>query len=249
VNTPLSSRDAELDPVVVVDGHADGRHLVDDEPELRVLIVDDHQLFAEAVQITLEDFGMRVEGVATTAEEGLRRARELRPDVVLLDIGLPDRSGLAVGQMIVEELPDSKVVCVTALDDSQTIDEARRIGFAGYLTKDTPISQFARAVRTAMEGTLVISRPRRTLEDVEDHGAALLARQLTPRELEVLSLLVEGMSGRAIADALSISTNTVRTHIQNILTKLQVRSRLEAVAFAVRHRIVQLDRRREIILP
>jgi two-component system nitrate/nitrite response regulator NarL len=220
------------------------------EQDVRVLIVDDHQLFAEAVQITLEDFGMRVEGVATTAEEGLRRARELRPDLVLLDIGLPDRSGLAVGRALIEELPATKVVSVTALDDAQTIDEARRIGFAGYLTKDTPISQFARSLRTAMGGTVVISRPRRTLEDVEDHGAALLARQLTARELEVLALLVDGMSGREIARELCISTNTVRTHIQNILTKLQVRSRLEAVAFAVRHRIVQIDHRRDqIALP
>jgi DNA-binding NarL/FixJ family response regulator len=248
VSTPLSRQDTVVDPVVLIDG-SDVRGAIYGGPELRVLIVDDHQLFAEAVQITLEDFGMRVEGVATTAEEGLRQARELRPDVVLLDIGLPDRSGLAVGRTMIEELPDTKVVSVTALDDSQTIDEARRLGFAGYLTKDTPIAQFARAVRTAMEGTLVISRPRRTLQDVEDHGAVLLARQLTPRELEVLSLLVEGMSGRDIADALSISSNTVRTHIQNILTKLQVRSRLEAVAFAVRHRIVQIDRRREIRLP
>jgi DNA-binding NarL/FixJ family response regulator len=209
----------------------------------RVLIVDDHQLFAEAVQITLEDYGMEVEGIATTAEEGLRRARAAKPDVILLDIGLPDRSGLSLGQTLIEELPETKVVGVTALDDSRTIDEARRIGFSGYLTKDTPVAQFARSLRTAIGGTVVISRPRRTPKQGREDEVALLARQLTPRELQVLSLLVEGMSSKAIARTLTISTNTVRTHIENILTKLQVRSRLEAVAFAVRHRIVSLDPR------
>ena len=215
-----------------------------DDDELRVLIVDDHQLFAEAVQITLEDYGMEVQGIATTAEEGLRRARAVRPDVILLDIGLPDRSGLSLGRTLIEELPGAKIIGVTALDDSRTIDEARRIGFSGYLTKDTPVAQFARSVRTAMGGTVVISRPRRPQEEHEDE-VALLARQLTSRELQVLSLLVEGMSSKGIARTLSISTNTVRTHIENILTKLQVRSRLEAVAFAVRHRIVSLDQRPE----
>jgi two-component system nitrate/nitrite response regulator NarL len=209
--------------------------------ELRVLIVDDHQLFAEAVQITLEDYGMEVEGIATTAEEGLRRARAMKPDVILLDIGLPDRSGLSLGQTLIEELPETKIIGVTALDDSRTIDEARRIGFSGYLTKDTPVAQFARSLRTAVGGTVVISRPRHTPQDEHEDDVALLARQLTPRELQVLALLVEGMSSKGIARTLSISTNTVRTHIENILTKLQVRSRLEAVAFAVRHRIVSLD--------
>ena len=194
--------------------------------DIRVLIVDDHQLFAEAVQITLEDFGMEVEGIATTAEEALRAARALRPDVILLDIGLPDRSGLAVGQILIDELPDTKVVGVTALDDARTVEEARRIGFSGYLTKDTPIAQFARSLQAAIDGTVVISRPRRTPQDDDDEEAVLLARQLTPRELEVLGLLVEGMSSKDIAGTLSISTNTVRTHIENILTKLQVRSRL-----------------------
>ena len=215
----------------------------EDGSDVRVLIVDDHQLFAEAVQITLEDFGMDVEGIATTAEEGLRAARALLPDVILLDIGLPDRSGLAVGQILIDELPDTKVVGVTALDDARTVEEARRIGFSGYLTKDTPIAQFARSLQAAIDGTVVISRPRRTPQDDDDEEAVLLARQLTPRELEVLGLLVEGMSSKDIAGTLSISTNTVRTHIENILTKLQVRSRLEAVAFAVRHRIVSLDPR------
>jgi two-component system NarL family response regulator len=216
----------------------------EDGSDVRVLIVDDHQLFAEAVQITLEDFGMDVEGIATTAEEGLRAARALLPDVILLDIGLPDRSGLAVGQILIDELPDTKVVGVTALDDARTVEEARRIGFSGYLTKDTPIAQFARSLQAAIDGTVVISRPRRTPQDDDDEEAVLLARQLTPRELEVLGLLVEGMSSKDIAGTLSISTNTVRTHIENILTKLQVRSRLEAVAFAVRHRIISVDRRR-----
>lgn len=209
---------------------------------MRVLIVDDHKLFAEAIELVLDDLGMSVEGIATTAEEGLRMARETRPDVVLVDIGLPDRSGISLGKNILDELPDTKILTVTALDDTRAIDAARRAGFAGYLTKDTPIAHFAQSLQAAMEGHFVISRLARWARDDDRNGeVSLLADQVTRRELEVLSLLVEGMRGEDIARKLSISTNTVRTHIQSILTKLQVHSRLEAATFAVRHRIVEIN--------
>jgi two-component system nitrate/nitrite response regulator NarL len=208
------------------------------------VIVDDHKLFAEAVEVALGNISMSVEGIATTAEEGLRLVRRVRPDIVLVDIGLPDRSGLSLGQDILEELPDAKVLALTALDDSRTAEEARRIGFAGYLTKETPIGHFAQSLQAAMDGQHVVSRPARWIRD-DDRNAEvrLLASQLTSRELEVLSLLVDGLRGPEIARELSISKNTVRTHIQSILTKLQVHSRLEAATFAIRNRIVQVDAR------
>jgi two-component system nitrate/nitrite response regulator NarL len=203
------------------------------------VIVDDHKLFAEAVEVALGNIGMSVEGIATTAEEGLRLARRVRPDIVLVDIGLPDRSGLSLGRSILDELPETKVLALTALDDTRTMEEAQRLGFAGYLTKETPIAHFAQSLQTAMDGQHVVSRPARWTRDGDREGQVrLLADQLTSRELEVLSLLVEGMRGPEIARELSISKNTVRTHTQSILTKLQVHSRLEAATFAIRHRLV-----------
>lgn len=206
---------------------------------MRVLIVDDHTLFADAIRPVLEGEGMCVVGVATTAHQALDSVDRERPDLILMDLGLPDQSGLAAGEQILDRFPEVRVVALTALDDRRTVHEALRAGFHGYLTKDTPVAEFVHAIRAVLGGQVVL--PRR-LGPGGERGAAdyaaLLAEQLTPRELEVLVLLVEGANGRAIARSLGISANTVRTHVQSILTKLQVHSRLEAATFAVRHRLV-----------
>jgi two-component system nitrate/nitrite response regulator NarL len=209
---------------------------------IRILIVDDHQLFAEAVRAALEDLGMSVVEVVSLGSEALEAVDRLKPDVILMDIGLPDQSGLAIGRLILERHPDAKIIAVTALSERSAVDEALGIGFVGYLTKDTPMGQFVNALRSAMDGHLVLplrlsanARPSRQKEEVE-----LLASQLTPREREVLALLARGANGKVVAAELGISLNTVRTHVQSILTKLQVRSRLEAAMFAVRHRVVEI---------
>jgi len=214
---------------------------------VRILIVDDHVLFAEAIRPTLESLGMTVVAVATTGADGLEFARRLRPDLILVDIGLPDESGLVTGRRILGEFPEAKVIALTALDSPSAVREAMRVGFHGYLTKDTPVSRFASSLRTVLDGQVVL--PRRLVSAVgrrrDDDGSALLAAQLTAREREVLGLLAEGLGGTDIARRLGISTNTVRTHIQSILTKLQVHSRLEAAAFALRRGLVRLPQREE----
>ncbi len=207
---------------------------------MRVLIVDDHVLFAEAVKGALEGVGVEVLDVVGTGEEAAERASEERPDLVLMDIALPDQSGLAAGVKILEVWPEAMILAVSALEDRQVAEEALRIGFRGYLTKDTPVAQFVNSIKAVLDGQLVM--PHR-LGPAGERGAAgrdvgLLASQLTEREREVLALLVDGASGRDIANRLGISRNTVRTHVQSILTKLQVHSRLEAATFAVRHRLV-----------
>lgn len=211
---------------------------------MRVVVVDDHVLFAEAIRPTLENLGMTVVAVATTGAEGLEAANHHRPDLILVDIGLPDESGLVAGRRYLDEQPDAKVVVLTALLSPATVREAMRVGFHGYLTKDTAVSRFASALRTVMDGQVVF--PGRLASTVgrtgSDDGLDLLTAQLTTRELEVLGLMAEGLGGPDIARKLGISTNTVRTHIQSILTKLQVHSRLEAVAFALRRGLVRLDR-------
>ncbi|HZD80799.1 MAG TPA: response regulator transcription factor [Actinomycetota bacterium] len=207
---------------------------------MRVLIVDDHMLFAEAVRGALEAVGMQVLGVLGTGGQGVERALEDRPDLVLMDIALPDQSGLAAGMRILEIWPQACIVALTALEDRQLAEEALRVGFRGYLTKDTPVTQFVNSIRAVMDGQQVI--PHRlgpsAGQPVIPGEIGLLAAQLTEREREVLALLVQGTGGREIAQQLSISRNTVRTHVQSILTKLQVHSRLEAATFAVRHGLV-----------
>jgi DNA-binding NarL/FixJ family response regulator len=210
---------------------------------VRVLIVDDHALFSEALGPLLEQNGMEVLGIAGSGAEALEAVRRERPEVVLVDLGLPDMTGLALGREILEEEPKAKVLAVTGMDHARIAREVLQAGFHGFLTKDTPLPQFMRSVKAVMEGQ-VINLPRResgrtTVGDEEQRDAALLAGQLTPRELEVLEILVHGGSNAEIARQLQLSPNTVRTHVQSILTKLQVRSRLEAAAFAVRFGIVR----------
>lgn len=210
---------------------------------MRVLIVDDHALFSEALGPLLAQNGMEVLGIAGSGAEALEAVGLHDPDVVLVDLGLPDMPGLELGREIIDEKPGTKVLAVTGLDHARVAREVLRAGFHGFLTKDTPLPQFIKSVKAVLEGQ-VINLPRReaatpTIGDEEQRDAALLAGQLTPRELEVLEILVRGGSNAEIARELGLSPNTVRTHVQSILTKLQVRSRLEAAAFAVRFGIVR----------
>ena len=163
-----------------------------------------------------------------------------------MDIGLPDQSGLAVGKQILAESQQTKVCAVTALDDPRAVKEAVRLGFHGYIMKETPIPRFVASVLAVMSGQLVV--PHRVGARVAgvrtsgEHAVARLADQLTSRERDVLELLAEGLHTDAVADRLRISRNTVRTHVQSIFAKLQVHSRLEAATFAVRHGIVKSPR-------
>lgn len=185
---------------------------------------------------------MDVRGVITNGTAAVSAVRSEQPDLVLMDLGLPDSDGIEVGKAILEERPQTKVVAITALSDGRTVREAMKAGFHGYLTKDSSLSTFTRSVAAALEGQMVM--PQRLAgaatgtQSPEEKDAALRAGHLSPREREVLSLLVEGANGDDISKRLSVSPNTVRTHIQNILTKLQVHTRLEAATYAMRFGIV-----------
>lgn len=193
--------------------------------------------------------GLEVVGIVTTGGDALDAARELDPDLVLIDVGLPDENGIAVGAKLVVEHPETRVVALTALADGNLVREALQAGFSGYITKDTQADMFVRAVQGVLDGQIVVpERLGKTAfepaaveaSSLERSTAGLLARQLTPRELEVLEMLARGAGGGEIAQRLGVSPNTVRTHVQGILSKLQVHSRLEAAAFAVRHQLVKV---------
>lgn len=205
----------------------------------RIVLVEDHTLFADAIERVLMDAGMEVTHIATRGEFAKEVVERERPDLVLMDVNLPDGDGLDIGTDILSSHPETKVMLLTALDDGRRAAKAMKNGFSGYLTKDLPIPQFVSAVQTALAGDVVL-RPKlaRSLageRSPEERDAALLFDQLTVREREVLALLVEGSNTRAMSKRLGVSPNTVRTHIQNILMKLHVGSRLEAVTFSIRY--------------
>jgi two-component system nitrate/nitrite response regulator NarL len=203
--------------------------------QTKTLIVDDHRLFAEVLRASLEDLGLELLPPASDGSEAMIALRTHAPDLVLIDLGLPDINGLELGRRMLSERPGLKVVAVTALPDSDAVTDAIRLGFSGYVTKDTPLSQFMASVRAVLDGQVVVAhRPAHALTLAED-GEVFLLHQLTRRERDVLALLMEGAGPADIARRLSVSRNTVRTHVQNILMKLQVHTRLEAVAFASRH--------------
>ena len=214
---------------------------------MRVLVVDDHALFTDAILPTLEGLKWDVVAVVRRGDEAIETARRERPDVVMVDLGLPDIGGITVGRTILEELPGTTVIALTGRNDSEALHQVRAAGFHGFLSKDIPLPRFSEALTAAVRGeTVVFHRPvvdSRPVTPV-DRDAELLASQLTPRERQVLALLVEGNDNTQIARRLSVSANTVRTHVQSILTKLGVRSRLQAAAFAVKHRVVVVDGRR-----
>ena len=218
---------------------------------MRVLVVDDHALFTDAILPVLQAMEeMDVLGVARSGREGLTMAHREHPELALVDLGLPDMSGIALGRQILEEIPGTRVLALTGRKDSEAVSEALAAGFSGYLTKDIPMASFADRIRSAVEGEVVrpepTQSPRPQPRTPEAENAELLASQLTRRELQVLALLVEGIDNAEIARTLGVSSNTVRTHVQSILTKLGVRSRLQAAAFAVRHRVVEVGTGRRL---
>ena len=205
------------------------------------LLVEDQSLFAEVIAAALTRSGIEVVATCATGIEGLRAAQRLSPDLVLVDVGLPDQSGLAVGTQMLTKVPGVKVVALTGHDDPRAVRAAMRSGFAGYLTKDISTEEFIAAIQVVMSGQKVFRQrhSRRQPFLPAEEGARFLARQLTHRERQVLSLLARGMTGREIGEQLEVSANTVRSHVQTILTKLQVHSRVEAVSFALHNGLVE----------
>ncbi len=209
---------------------------------LKVLIVNENALVSQAMRAILESHDFEVSlcayALQTRAEQPDIPAHA-RPDVALVDIRVPDSGGIEAGRRIIRDHPMAKVLALTAQEDTGVLTAASQAGFHGWVLKDASVSQLVRSIRGALEGRIAqpvrgsTRRPGR-LHSPAERDAALLAQHLTRREREVLGLLVEGESSQSISRALSLSSHTVRTHIQNILTKLQVHSRFEAVSFAVR---------------
>ncbi len=224
-----------------------------DAKPIRVLLVDDHQLLTGALsQMMSLEPDLRVVGVAGSVAEAKAMSRD-RVDVVLMDYRLPDGTGAEATRAIKARWPAARVVMLTALNDDETVLESIQAGADGYLTKDRAVDEVVNAVRAANAGETLLPRSvivgiAQRVASARDRG--LERRQvepLTPRELEVLKTLAEGLSTPEICDRLFIAPNTLRTHVQNIMGKLRVHSKLEAVAFALRHRLVEPPRSEETL--
>jgi DNA-binding NarL/FixJ family response regulator len=216
---------------------------------IRVLIADDQRTFAEALRtaIDLED-GLKVTGIATDGNAAVDLARTGGVDVVLMDVEMPNKDGIAATREILEARPDARVIMLTAHESDALMGRALEAGAAGYLLKDRPMREVARAVRAAFEGRPLMDpgemdRLLQRFRQRREAGNAARSRveRLTPRETEILQRMADGLSQDEIATILGISRHTLRTHVQNILTKLRVRSRLEALAEAVRYGKVMLE--------
>lgn len=219
-----------------------------DPKPIRVLLVDDHQLLTGALsQILAREPDIQVIGVAGTVADAKALARE-RLDVVLMDYHLPDGTGADAARAIRARWPTARVVMLTAVADDETILESVQAGADGYLTKDRAVDEVVSAVRSAHAGETLL--PRAVIIGIAQRVAAARDRggdrkqiePLTPREIEVLRALTEGLSTQEICGKLFIAPNTLRTHVQNIMGKLRVHSKLEAVAFGLRHRLVEPPR-------
>ena len=206
---------------------------------INVLVVDDHQMFSECLlQVLGAEEDITVVGTAATVAEGVKAARSLEPDVVLMDYELPDGDGTQAVSAIVAHRPDARVVMLTSFTDDAVAHRAIQAGCCGYVTKDRAVDEVVKAVRAVHGGEALISSTvlARLLPRM-DRGFRWGA-DLTARELDVLQLLGEGASNREIAERLSLRLNTVRNHVQNMLLKLGAHSRLEAVSIAVREGII-----------
>jgi DNA-binding NarL/FixJ family response regulator len=215
---------------------------------VRVLLVDDHRLVLESLARVLdEEPDIRIVGTATTVAEARDAARE-PVDVVLMDFLLPDGTGADATRAIKARWPAARVIMLTAVDDDETVLESIQAGADGYLTKDKAIDEVVATVRAANAGATLLPRDvivtiaKRVAEARERQAERPPVEALTPRELEVLRALVDGLSTPDICERLAITPNTLRTHVQNIMGKLHVHSKLEAVSFALRYRLVEPPR-------
>ncbi len=218
---------------------------------IRVLLVDDHALFRSGIKSLLQRHAeFEIVGEAGDGMEGVKRAGQLKPDVVLLDLHMPGLSGRDAAAMMAEESPSSNVLMLTVSEDAEDLIETLRAGACGYLLKNIEADALIAAINKAAEGESVISPQMmgKLLKGVRGELPPKTAAQtvvaselnkLSPREREILTFLARGQSNKEIARKLELAESTVKIHVQNILRKLNLTSRVQAAVFAVEQGIVQ----------
>jgi len=215
--------------------------------------VDDHALFRRGLEMVLEaEPDIELVGEASDGEEAVEKAGESLPEVILMDIRMPRTSGIEACRALKELVPSTKIVMLTISDEEEDLFEAIRAGASGYLLKDIPLDEVADTVRAvnggqslinpSMAGKLLTEFATLARRDDDDSRPQQVpAPKLTDREMQVLKLVARGMNNRDIAKELFISENTVKNHVRNILEKLQIHSRMEAVMVAVREKLIEFS--------
>jgi len=212
---------------------------------LRVLLVDDHDLFRTGLRNLLEEQNVQVIGEAADGTQAIRMVRELAPDVVVMDLNMPGMTGVEATRQVTSQAPLTRVVVLTISDQDEDVMNAILAGACGYLMKDSSIQDLMQGIRAAAVGESLISphiaakvlqRMRATGTNEQD--AKTIRAELSDREIQVLKLIANGKDNAQIAGELHISPKTVKNHISNILMKLQIDNRIQAAVYAVRSGIV-----------
>jgi two-component system NarL family response regulator len=214
---------------------------------IRVAVVDDQELFRRGLTmlLTVEE-DIEVVGEASDGVAATELAASAVPDVVLMDVRMPKRSGIEACLSIKEVAPSAKIIMLTVSDEEADLYDAVKNGASGYLLKDSSIDEVAQAIRVVAEGQSLISPSMaiKLLDEFKQMSRSdrqqVPSPRLTDRELEVLKLVAQGLNNREIAKRLFISENTVKNHVRNILEKLQLHSRMEAVMYAVREKLLDI---------
>ena len=204
--------------------------------DVRLVLADDHRMLREGLRRSLEEQGLSVVGEASDGEEAVRLARELEPDIVVMDLSMPVLDGIEATRRIRETTRDTKVVVLTMHGDADMVQRAIRAGAVGYLVKDCTTDEVVATIRAAASGETAVSR---------ELAVAMLAEAqdelISKREREVLQLVAEGLSTPEVADRLFISIKTVKNHLASIYDKLDAHDRTQAVLRAIRLGIIRLD--------
>lgn len=213
-----------------------------------IVIVDDAPLFQAGLSAALTAEGFDVVGSADDALSAVTMARDVRPDLVILDVLMPGMSGLEVVDKILRASPGTKVMLLTSSESEEDLLKAIKAGAMGYIVKDTGLANLVQAVRDILAGGAVVSPAMggklfHTVSHLLRHRDLNSTRRpaLTGREIEVLQSVAEGLTSREIGERLFISENTVKNHVRNILDKLGLRSRNEAVMYALREELISID--------
>jgi len=210
---------------------------------LRLLLVDDHKVVRLGLKTLLEsESDLEVVGEAGTAADAIRLAGQLQPNIILMDIRLPDQTGIAACRQIRQDWPDIQILVLTSFADESLVMEAIEAGAAGYVLKQLDTDELLRAVRAIGQGDAVLD-PAVTkkllagVRQAKQDAQAAAFRDLSERELDVLALVAEGKTNAEVADVLILSEKTVRNHVSVILSKLHLTNRIEAATYAVRNNI------------
>ena len=213
---------------------------------IRVLIVDDHSIVREGIEVLLSEIkDIEVVGTAKSGDEGIALTRELRPDVVLMDLVMPRMNGVEATRRITADYPNARVLILTSFVAADQVFPAIKAGAMGYLLKDTTSAELVEGIRRVHRGepSLHPEIARMMMDEIGQPttGTKLTPEPLTPRELEVLALVARGMSNKEIAEELTISPETSRTHVNRILSKLHLANRVQATLYALREGIASLQ--------